>query len=560
MVLHPTTPKAPVLPDAAALASIAERAWALRPLGSHEGRDVLRGEAGILIDGLLTRVARGHGALDVALGEALAALAEGDRVLRLGFSSIRDYARERLGIGGTVAQGLIRLARELWDRPLLAGAVRSGEISVRQAQTVLPVARGDDERGWLERARTSTVRQLEKAVREATVHPERSGAEGESPGESEPWERVELMLSAEGHAVLDEALALAGKILGATAPVWDRLEVICQEYLGAHPAPKPEPGAKRPEDEIFLGRLSRWREEWKDALEGETRWAFLQAVETYAAPPAPPSTDPHALDAELRHVAAARDRWDEVLGHLAMLMRGLGLWRDARFATFEHDCAQRLGLSQRTVEQRIWLERRLYELPELRVAMREGRVSYEKARIVAGAATEKTLPCWLARAEEATCIELRREAQAEEKTQMCERGELRVRVPGRMVQLLADLVAAARAAKGRWMPAGDCLETAAHHFIDTWKEALKERNTLQKRVLERDGGLCQVPGCSRAAVHVHHVRYRSRGGTDCAANLVSLCAVHHLHGIHRGFIRVKGEAPGGLVWIFPALAGRGAMA
>ncbi len=390
-----------------------------------------RGEAGILVDALLTRVARGHGALDVALGEALAALAEGDRVLRLGFSTVRDYARERLGIGGTAAQGLIRLARELRDRPLLAGAVRSGEITVRQAQTVLAVARGDEEGAWVERARTCTVRQLEKAVRETGAEP---------PEESEPWERVDLMLSPEGHLVLDEALALAGKLLGAAAPVWDRLEVICQEYLGAHPSPEPEPGGKRPEDDIFHGRISRWREEWKDALEAETRWAFLQAVETYAAPPPLPSTHPQALDAELRRLSAARDRWDEVLGHLAMLMRMLGLWRDARFATFDHYCSQRLGLSLRTVEQRIWLERRLYELPELRVAMREGRLSYEKARIVAGAATEETLARWLARGEEATCVELRREAQAEEKAQMCERSEFRVRVPGRMVRLLGELV------------------------------------------------------------------------------------------------------------------------
>jgi hypothetical protein len=54
---------------------------------------------------------------------------------------------------------------------------------------------------------------------------------------------------------------------------------------------------------------------------------------------------------------------------------------------------------------------------------------------------------WLARAEEATCVELRREALAEEKTQMCERGELRVRVPGRMVRLLGELVWAVRAAR-----------------------------------------------------------------------------------------------------------------
>ena len=142
---------------------------------------------------------------------------------------------------------------------------------------------------------------------------------------------------------------------------------------------------------------------------------------------------------------------------------------------------------------------------------------------------------------------------------MCERGELRVRVPGRMVRLLGELVWAVRAAEGRWLPAGDCLAKAARHFIDTWEEALKERNTLQKRVLERDGGLCQTPGCSRAAVHAHHVDYRSRGGSDCEANMTSLCAAHHLHGVHRGYIRVTGEAPDALAWSFPVRGGGGAV-
>jgi hypothetical protein len=55
--------------------------------------------------------------------------------------------------------------------------------------------------------------------------------------------------------------------------------------------------------------------------------------------------------------------------------------------------------------------------------------------------------------------------------------------------------------------------TTVSHFIETWKpEALKQRATLQRKILERDGGVCQVPGCSRAADHVHHIRYRSAGG------------------------------------------------
>jgi hypothetical protein len=66
--------------------------------------------------------------------------------------------------------------------------------------------------------------------------------------------------------------------------------------------------------------------------------------------------------------------------------------------------------------------------------------------------------------------------------------------------------------------------------------------------VERDGGFCQVPGCSRSAGHVHHVVFRSAGGGNEETNLVSLCAAHHLHGVHLGWIRVRGQAPGALSW------------
>jgi 5-methylcytosine-specific restriction endonuclease McrA len=57
-----------------------------------------------------------------------------------------------------------------------------------------------------------------------------------------------------------------------------------------------------------------------------------------------------------------------------------------------------------------------------------------------------------------------------------------------------------------------------------------------------------VPGCSRPAAHAHHVTFRSRGGGDDPSNLVALCAPHHLHGVHRNWIRVRGQAPDQLVW------------
>ncbi len=131
---------------------------------------------------------------------------------------------------------------------------------------------------------------------------------------------------------------------------------------------------------------------------------------------------------------------------------------------------------------------------------------------------------------------------------MCARGDLDLCVPARVGTLLAAACRAVRKVEGRWLRPGECLGRLAEHFIETWKEALKERNTVQKRVLARDRWCCQVPGCSRAAAHVHHIIPRSAGGTDDEWNLVSLCAAHHLHGVHMGWVHVSGRAPGALVW------------
>ncbi len=302
-----------------ALDALALETWQLEPPMPHERSSVLRSEAALLIDGLLARVAPGRGALDVAMGEGLAALAEGDRTLRLGYSGIGDYARERLGVAGRTAQAMARLARELRTRPLLREAVRRGEVSARKAQAVLPLARGEAEEQWVARARAETVRALEAAVRAA------GAAQGE---EEEDWERICVPLSPEGRARLDEAMALAGKLLGAAAPQWQRLEAVCQEFLGAHPPDGAEvPGEES--DQVLRGPVAEWLESAKEALEAETgRWEVLGTLAPVEAPAARESeTDPRRIDEELRRLAAMRDRWDELLGHLAMLRARSGSGR-----------------------------------------------------------------------------------------------------------------------------------------------------------------------------------------------------------------------------------------
>jgi hypothetical protein len=44
------------------------------------------------------RVARGQGLIDLALGETMSALFQGDKLLQLGYSREADYMRERMGI------------------------------------------------------------------------------------------------------------------------------------------------------------------------------------------------------------------------------------------------------------------------------------------------------------------------------------------------------------------------------------------------------------------------------------------------------------------------------
>jgi hypothetical protein len=470
------------------------------------------------------------------------------------------------------------------------------------------------------------------------------------------------------------------------------------------------------------------------------RWEWLDTVEGVAAPEvAEEGASPAQLDASLRALLALRTRWDALLGHLGLLVRRYWLWREAGFASFGHYCRDRLGLGLRSVEQRIALERRLYGLPPaLRAALAEGRLSLERARLVARVATEFTFEAWMTHARGRTCLALRREVMALEEAgafaslppgvagdgplstrpeggvghraaavtglaasvecveadsqvraagdggagaaplappqpptaqvcapgaadgsppataQLCAPGvatdatpapsprctrcdeampagarkalpgtaqvcapcarevaeaaasrrwtvhdnppepsltqqplppwqappppprvrllevegaapqqwtaqlwepptrdgkrELRLRVPVPVASLLAAAFEAVRQAEGRRLSDSDCLERVAAHFLEAWGALPPVKRTPQRRALLRDGHRCQVPGCSRAAVHAHHIVYRAHGGSDGPDNLVSLCAAHHLHGVHRGWVRVRGVAPDGLTW------------
>ncbi|MFL5457954.1 MAG: hypothetical protein ACJ78X_16255 [Myxococcales bacterium] len=148
----------------------------------------------------------------------------------------------------------------------------------------------------------------------------------DEPDEDEKWIRTRAELTPERRAIIDKALDLVRKALCATAPKWELVGAMCEEYLGAHDGPAGDPLAPR-ED---LDPIKEW-------LENESaEWAFLDRPEPIEAPLLHPDAerDLAALDAELRRLADLRERWDEVFGHLAMLLRAMDGWRRLGFASF----------------------------------------------------------------------------------------------------------------------------------------------------------------------------------------------------------------------------------
>ena len=102
---------------------------------------------------------------------------------------------------------------------------------------------------------------------------------------------------------------------------------------------------------------------------------------------------------------------------------------------------------------------------------------------------------------------------------------------------------------------GEALEAMCDHVLAVWTEGerrLTAGERRARRVYQRDGWRCTVPGCqSYRNLQAHHIRFRSLGGGDEASNLTTLCAAHHHRAVHTGRIRIEGSAPYELRFAMP---------
>lgn len=225
------------------------------------------------------------------------------------------------------------------------------------------------------------------------------------------------------------------------------------------------------------------------------------------------------------------------------------------------------------------VERRLSDVPALNDAYRDGRVSWLQTLTLLPVINERHAAAWVVRAREVTLRRLTDEvrwaldeqerrrpfawmappphdarldgASAEPSDTLQMRAHWTAeRCDGAIALCAPQSVAVIfRAAIEAFRPPGEASWTGLLALLDHVRAEWLAQPRHRDPIFARDGWRCTVPACSsRRNLHDHHVRYRSRGGSNLRSNRTTVCAWHHLHGIHEHRVRVWGKAPGALRW------------
>jgi hypothetical protein len=302
------------------------------------------------------------------------------------------------------------------------------------------------------------------------------------------------------------------------------------------------------------------------------------------------AADAFTLDERLRKVVRLEQRLDSKMGPPLLRVAEGRLYRP-RHSNLGDYARERLGISPRKARALLRLERAAERHPRLRDAYRGGVLSWVQALALIpvvtlpGACSDK----WLERAERVTVRRLEEDvgdavvryetdpagfaesggfpgefptvahgqrsldpSVGSEEVQTGAQRETATLVlvaPTDVARLLRATLATVRQRiereTGRTPTGGEALDAMFEHAFEAWGAARRVAPAF--RVFQRDGWRCVVPGCrSYRNLQKHHIVFRSAGGSDEDENCVTLCAWHHLRGVHMGRVRCRGRAPDSL--------------
>jgi hypothetical protein len=462
------------------------------------------------LEARLTELARNGAPLRRALARIAGAFVERRAWEPLGFARLADYARERPGLSARELQDLAHVEAALAKLPAIGAALASGQVGWTKARLLCRVATPQDEGLWLAGAlRLSAIRlEVDPVAPPPLARRVRSGM---------------------------------AEIAGMADP----------DVVAFEPAPTPaEPAPASPFVEALVAGL-------EDA-------------------------EPHELDARLRRAAALEQGLLARIGPILLaFVAARGPWQ-LGFRGLDSYARERLAMSPRKARALLRLERGCALAPALGAAWRSGRITASQSQVLVplmlAAGSEPFHSAWVERAAEVTVRRLEDDVEHALASSAFDPALLPEFPEG--VQIGAEdrgpetdidaghggretdvWVANVPADVGRLFRAclrsvarrlntgpGRALEAMFDHCLDTWRCPTPREH----RVFARDGFRCTVPGCtSQRNLHAHHVLFRSAGGGDELANLVTLCAAHHLRGVHAGLIRIAGRAPDRLVFELP---------
>jgi hypothetical protein len=528
---------------------------------------------GARVDAELRRVARGGGALRLALGEALDAMVQSQGHCALGFSSIEAYARERCGLGAGVVRKLLAMVRHLARLPRLRAALVEGTLGFSMVELLARHAAPESEAFFVGLARHATVAQMRKALRlDEPTRVDRARVHRTVDAEV-AWLHEQIRMFAEAQAgtrandvvwevLLAEAAVDLAPWLDDDVPEWPA------EDDEAPAIPAPAGGGAHRE------RASGGGAAGDDAC------------------------SPGALDRRLVGLARELTLRDLRIGDLSLDLAYYGY--PCAKARYAEDV---LGMSLSALKAKQTLVRRLARFPELQHALEDGQVGAQAAMLLARVVTQQSVQAWVERAQARTVKHLSEEVRFVEMVarmsggvpagpptaeQMAhaaevERGVLSGQIShvaeapmpddptavrpehmGRVeltFHMRADLAAEYRRVEAAWeragRPTGDFVRFVALSFWRAWGHTLDGTEQAYGHIYLRDRYRCASPTCWRRDVTPHHLRFRSQGGGEEDDNLVALCTWCHLFGIHTwGSIKATGPASE-LGWRTPVLEVRG---
>lgn len=501
---------------------------------------------------------------------------------RLGHSRLGDYAAECLGISGRSLLDWAHTEQALQRLKGLEEALSSGALGWTKVRLLARVATPEDEDAWLALAHRVSALALAGEVRaiDLRARGQPGDVENELEGSSEgPRTLVSIRGSPQARVAWRRCHSLARRVSGEAAPVWQAMEWVAAEVLSALPrdpvladelGSEPEAGvlspgrreggmSRRPDPELEPGPLAPALALLLDDLQDADAFELHRRLE----------------------VAVSRERQleAEIAPLLLQVFEAKLFRRPGRgYTRFDDYASDRLGFSARRARMLLRVARAARSCPALAAAWRSGKLTWIKAHeLVPVAALVETrhVRDWIEWASRVTVRRLREDVvravdlaaldpariaatgglpeDADERqtgaAPAAPRGEpFSFSAPVVVAQLFRAAASRVRRhlERSRGQPASEdeAVRFMFEHFREVWEQ---KRVPARHAVFARDGWRCTVPGCSSYRnLHDHHIVFRSQGGTDAHSNRTTLCAWHHLRGVHAGRLRISGSAPEGL--------------